>query len=189
MNRPPSTAGKSTNMPKKNWYKAPGGKIVWPNEMKLFLVSRVKEHISVLEGDSKVDPQHKLRVWEQIYKALVRRGMPDSDVRAVKKVWAGLRASTVEVYRRMETKRRNTRSAIEVTDLQRAVHEVIELKNKLATSGNSVMPMVSAIVPLSVFLPFGNLMKFQFVCRSRSKSKLKCPMRREQVPRTMTAQR
>lgn len=122
--------------------------------MKLFLVSRVKEHISVLEGDNTVDPQHKQRVWEQIYKALVRRGMPDSDVRAVKKVWAGLRASTVEVYRRMETKRRNTRNAIEATDLQRAVYEVIELKNKLATSGNSVMPLVSLIVILSAIFLF-----------------------------------
>lgn len=127
----------------KNWRKA-NGKVVWPTEMKLFLVSRIKEHISVLDGDSKVDPQHKMRVWEQIYKALVRRGMPDSDVRTVKKVWTGLRASTIEVYRRMETKRRNTRNSVEISELQRAIHEVIDLSHKLKATGNSVMPMVSA---------------------------------------------
>lgn len=132
----------------KSWRKV-NGKIVWPAEMKMFLVSRIKEHISVLEGNNSVDPQHKMRVWDQIYKALVRRGMPDSEVRTVKKVWSGLRASTIEAYRRMETKRRNTRTTVEISELQRAIHEVIELSNKLKASGNSVMPLVSAIFPFS----------------------------------------
>lgn len=146
----PFAAKPSPRSVSKNWRKV-NGKIVWPNEMKLFLVSRIKEHISVLEGDKNVDPQHKMRVWEQIYKALVRRGMPDSDVRTVKKVWNGLRASTIEVYRRMETKRRNTRTVVDISELQRAIHEVIELSNKLKASGNSVMPMVSAIFKISIF--------------------------------------
>lgn len=150
MNKTFPSAGKSTpKIVAKVWRKV-NGKIYWPNEMKLFLVSRIKEHISVLEGDSDVDSQHKYRVWEQIYKALVRRGMPDSDVRTVKKTWNALRASTIELYRRMETKRRNTRRSIEVSELQRAIHEVIELSHKLKASGNSVMPMVSVSHSISI---------------------------------------
>lgn len=135
----PSTKGVN-----KNWRKA-NGKIIWPTEMKMFLVNRVKEHVSVLESDPIIDPQHKMRVWEQIYKALIRRGMPESDIRTIKKTWIGLRSTTIEAFRRLETNRRTRRNTVVISDLQRAIYEVVELSRKLKATGNSVMPLVSDI--------------------------------------------
>lgn len=127
----------------KSWRKM-GGKVCWPHDMKLFLVNRVKEHVSVLENTRNIDQNQKDRVWDQIYKALVRRGMPDTDVNTLRNMWVSMRSSTVELCRRMETKRSKRRSiSPPLTDLQLAIREVIELGNKLKNSGSSMMPAVS----------------------------------------------
>lgn len=108
----------------------------------MFLVNRIREHIAVL-GDAAVgvDVRMKEKAWNEIYKALIRRGMPDTHIRNVKKVWATIR-STHKTNSRKSGTIRTRRSSLDLSKLNKAMEEMENLNNQMKGSGFSAMPMV-----------------------------------------------
>lgn len=120
------------------------GKVVWPLEMKIFLVNRIKEHVNVLgESANGIDSSMKERAWNQIYKALIRRGMPDTSIRDLKKYWTTLRAHHRPSRRSTGIQIRNRRSSHDFSELNKAMDELDKLNDQLKETGFSALPMVS----------------------------------------------
>lgn len=125
---------------------SPNGKFVWPMEMKLFLVNRIREHITVLAENSCVEAKIKDRVWLGIMKALQRRGVRETSVRNVKKMWATLRSSAS----RKPLRSRDSWSDESIL-LYEAVNNVIELSQKIISKETQAIPMVSGLIYSSIF--------------------------------------
>lgn len=123
-------------------WRSVNGKMIWPLEMKVFLVNRIREHIAVL-GDAAVgvDVRMKEKAWNEIYKALIRRGMPDTHIRNVKKVWTTIRSSYRANARKSGTIR-TRRSSLDLSELNKAMEEMNYLNSQIKDNGLSVMPMV-----------------------------------------------
>lgn len=125
-----------------NWRVA-YGKVVWPLEMQIFLVNRVKEHVNVLgQSATGIDATMKERAWHQIYKALIRRGMPDTSLRDLKKYWTTLRANHRPNRRNSTINIRNRRTSHDFSELHKAMDELDKLNDHLKEKGFSTLPVV-----------------------------------------------
>lgn len=97
------------------------------------LLKQIKLHPVAL-SDHESDRNKKMKAWQNIYIALVNRGMPNSTVRKVRSAWYRLVESTKLADRRSQ----HTKKTICLTKLQLLTKEILDNNN-----GIPEMPKVS----------------------------------------------